>query len=501
MELKPMNALWRNLPIFILALMPINIYANCGNESKPCEEVATVVGAGFSGSVAAYELNKAGIDVHLYEARDRIGGRVYSKKKYGILLEEGALFIDSDHEYVFRYMELAKLNKLDKWEPKHSGYKVVTTYMLNGKSVSNEAFYRYFKPIIEFLGKKPYSDKQLNKMTYSDLVYSVPNVKKKLKDEFLAYADQAIASEYGESPKDINAIIFYDMMTWEPKKNRFIIDGQIGDERFRIKEGNQSIAIYLTKKIPKKNIHLKTRLEKVTEQSDGQYLLRFNSKEGAHWVRTRYLALAAPIHLYHNLESNETEKKGAINLKINNIPASTKEAFQQIEYGANHKLMLFFKGDVWQNSKEKREYLEIFHPYFHAWNGGKGTDNDQYSVVTLFISGREAKKPLSKSNIDAMAYQFIEGVHSILPNVSVKNLIKVEAATHWPTDEFSRGSYAGGFKKGEAGKYEYWIKNPRAGNLVFTGSEWSEDWYGFMNGALENGYKSAQYLISRINDK
>src|SRR5262245_13345874 len=37
-----------------------------------------VVGAGFSGLAAAYELSKAGYEVTVVEARNRIGGRVIS---------------------------------------------------------------------------------------------------------------------------------------------------------------------------------------------------------------------------------------------------------------------------------------------------------------------------------------------------------------------------------------------------------------------------------------
>ncbi|GGF11548.1 flavin monoamine oxidase family protein [Williamsia phyllosphaerae] len=53
-----------------------------------------VVGAGFSGLVAARELESAGIDVCVYEARDRIGGRAWTDERLGgHVLEMGATWV------------------------------------------------------------------------------------------------------------------------------------------------------------------------------------------------------------------------------------------------------------------------------------------------------------------------------------------------------------------------------------------------------------------------
>ena len=38
-----------------------------------------IVGAGFAGLSAAHKLHKSGAEVIVLEARDRVGGRVYSK--------------------------------------------------------------------------------------------------------------------------------------------------------------------------------------------------------------------------------------------------------------------------------------------------------------------------------------------------------------------------------------------------------------------------------------
>jgi monoamine oxidase len=52
-----------------------------------------LVGAGFAGLAAADELNRAGVDVEVFEARDRVGGRVWSVPFAGSSVERGAEFI------------------------------------------------------------------------------------------------------------------------------------------------------------------------------------------------------------------------------------------------------------------------------------------------------------------------------------------------------------------------------------------------------------------------
>ncbi|WP_129358799.1 NAD(P)/FAD-dependent oxidoreductase [Rothia uropygioeca] len=52
-----------------------------------------VVGAGFSGLVAARELHTAGFEVEVVEARDRIGGRAWTDERMGHTLEMGATWV------------------------------------------------------------------------------------------------------------------------------------------------------------------------------------------------------------------------------------------------------------------------------------------------------------------------------------------------------------------------------------------------------------------------
>ncbi len=57
---------------------------------------AVVIGAGLAGLAAADELVRVGVDVELFEARDRVGGRVWSSQFAGASIERGAEFILPD---------------------------------------------------------------------------------------------------------------------------------------------------------------------------------------------------------------------------------------------------------------------------------------------------------------------------------------------------------------------------------------------------------------------
>ncbi|MEM6610938.1 MAG: NAD(P)/FAD-dependent oxidoreductase, partial [Cyanobacteria bacterium P01_C01_bin.72] len=52
-----------------------------------------VVGAGMSGLTAAHRLTQNNLDVTLFEARDRIGGRIWTDKRLGFPLDLGASWI------------------------------------------------------------------------------------------------------------------------------------------------------------------------------------------------------------------------------------------------------------------------------------------------------------------------------------------------------------------------------------------------------------------------
>src|SRR5690348_12602590 len=75
------------------------------------EPTVIIIGAGVSGLAAACDLARAGLSVCILEARDRIGGRVYTTRDPDceIPLELGAEFIHGQPPEIWKPLEQAKV--------------------------------------------------------------------------------------------------------------------------------------------------------------------------------------------------------------------------------------------------------------------------------------------------------------------------------------------------------------------------------------------------------
>jgi monoamine oxidase len=101
---------------------------------------AIVVGAGFSGLAAAYELRAAGYDVTVVEARNRVGGRVISFHDLvpAKTVEGGAELIGSNHPAWIAYRDRFKLSFLDVTENEDAESPIVLGGRRLSKAESDE---------------------------------------------------------------------------------------------------------------------------------------------------------------------------------------------------------------------------------------------------------------------------------------------------------------------------------------------------------------------------
>lgn len=77
------------------------------------EHDVVVIGAGLAGLNAALELEAAGCDVVVLEARDRVGGRIHSMRQLGSNAEAGGTYIGAGYERIFALAERFGIRLVD----------------------------------------------------------------------------------------------------------------------------------------------------------------------------------------------------------------------------------------------------------------------------------------------------------------------------------------------------------------------------------------------------
>lgn len=78
-----------------------------------------IIGAGFAGLVAARELQTAGIEYEILEAKDRIGGRAWTEERMGRPLELGATWVHWFQAHV--WTEIMRYEQRKEIEPSPAG--------------------------------------------------------------------------------------------------------------------------------------------------------------------------------------------------------------------------------------------------------------------------------------------------------------------------------------------------------------------------------------------
>ena len=437
-----------------------------------------VIGAGFAGLSCAYQLLRAGADVQVLEARNRVGGRVFTLNNFvpGKVVEAGAELIGGNHPTWMAYSKEfgLKLRDVgtDESEP-------TSPILIGGKLYRGKDAERLFEQI----------DKALELMNAD--ARSVDLQHPWLTPDAAQLDRRSLAQVAETWPVEPHvraatlALLSNDNVL-EPAQASYlallsnIAGGGIEaywseSEIHRCASGNQALAFKLAAAIGSERIQLRTPVERVQLQANG---VRVCTARGQR-LEADAVVITAPPATWDRLG---IEPGLGVDWRPNAGPAI--------------KYLSIVDKPFWIAQDSGPDSLSDT-PVGLCWDAtdGQRTRSSDPSCLTVFSGGQAASRCLQvpRGQRDQHMTRWIEAIHPGYGRHAGRRLFM-----GWPEDQWSRCGYS----SPTLGQVTSIYPRLDAGindRLFFAGEYASLQFTGFMEGALHSGAQLAKALAKRWN--
>lgn len=447
-----------------------------------------VFGAGIAGLTAAWRLAQAGIDVRVYEAQNRIGGRMLSLRDRfpdGQVVELGGELIDTPHATIRALVAELDIPLDDLAETEAS--IATETYYFGGAVRGDREVLEAFGPLaarisrdLAALGDSP------------SITYRTPSgahaldrtsIAEYLERDSLApwfrdLIDVAYTTEYGLEIGDQSAL---NLLLWiSPSTDDFAIFGD-SDERHHVRGGNDRIPRALAERLGAR-VQLNTVLEAVGRRADGALVCSVRDGARTRDVFASRVLLTLPFTMLRQVRLDVP------------LSAAKRLAIDAMGYGTNAKLMIGFLGRPWRTTHRTNGSTMSDLPYQTTWETSR-LQAGAAGVLTNFTGGRQGLA-VGAGTPDDQARLVVESLERVYPGLGPSRGGAPAVRFHWPTNAWVRGSYAA-FRPGQwtsingaAGEAE--------GPVFFAGEHCSLEAQGFMEGGCETGTAAAAAILASL---
>ena len=427
-----------------------------------------VIGGGFSGLAAAYELTKAGYEVTVVEARNRVGGRVISFSDIvpGKNVEGGGELIGSNHPAWVGYAKQFKLQFLDVGEE-----DAEAPIVLNGKRLSgaeSEALWEEmeaaFAPLLADAAAidpdRPWTAANadvLDRRSIGDWIASLsvsPMCKAGI--DAMTMADNGVVTGWQS--------YLGNLAMWKGGGlEKYWTDSEV----YRCKGGNQQLAAKLMAGIGAAKVMLRTPVRSVNLTDSGARVLLANGKT----LEADRVILTAPPSIWNRIAF---EPK---------LPPSLAP-----QMGSNVKFLIGLSGPVWRRTDLMPDLLSDgpVNMTWHATEGQKGPGGEAM-VAFSGATSAEACRDWGTRRLENYLSELGKVYRGFAAAYSGKSRFM-----DWPGDAWTKASYS--FPAPGQVTAQGPTLYDGIGRLHFAGEYSSYAFMGFMEGALNSGAALAKRI-------
>ena len=414
-----------------------------------------IIGAGAAGLAAGLKLIRSGAGVTILEARDRTGGRIYTRsmENFSRPIEGGAEFVHGDLETT---QSLLKQYNIKSVKTKGRWYSIK-----NGQAEQSNPFLeqhrlleRHLKEIKEDMSVQHFLDFHFPEITYKEFRQSVIN--------FVEGYDAADASRAS---------------TLKLKEEWLNAD----DTQYRIENGYASLTDAMTMDFLAGNgtLHLNTIAGKVTWEKNHVTL---STTDGRTFSASKLICTVPPPLI--------TDARHSAAISFHPPLPEIINHFSQIGYGTVIKTVLEFKEKFWESDTFKNAGWFLTNERIPTWWTQLP---DETPVLTGWLAGprAEALSHVTDATLLRIAKKSLSSLFK-LPERSLAGIIKAEAVFNWKKDPFAAGAYTYATINRLQTIHE--LQQPVEDTIYFAGEALEPENTGTVEAALISGNFAAQLI-------
>jgi monoamine oxidase len=446
-----------------------------------------VVGAGLAGLVAARQLRAAGLECALFEAADRVGGRVQTMTDIfgaGLTTELGAEFIDSSHAAMLDLCAEFGLPLIDTAQSSEAELRC--GYYFAGHHRSEDEVLTAYAPLVtrmraDLARLYPYADgdaepavlRELDHLSIDDYLDRI-GAQGWIRD-LLAVA---YTTENGLDTGAQSSLNLLEVIGLDPDDG-FRIFGS-SDQRYKINGGNERLVQALAATLGDA-VHTGHRLLDL-RAAGPRFELTFALADGSTAAATGdFIVLALPFAALRRVALPQT------------WPALTLSAIRELGYGTNEKLIVGIDQPVWRTAGFSGDgYSDL--PFQTGWDSSRLQENARTSY-TFYLGGATGAR-LAQADLASVARDYVAQAEAMYPGMG-RNYNERRLASAWSTNPLHGGSYSS-FRPGQTERFADQAFAP-VGRVHFAGEHCSREFQGFMNGAVETGLRCADKIIAALS--
>ncbi len=442
-----------------------------------------IIGAGAAGLSAARDLAVAGAQVEVLEARERVGGRVYTIHDSSAVLpiELGAEFVHGKHPVLWEILTETGAPFCEVTD-RH-------WYFENGALSKSHDFWSKLTALMDLM-KSEEPDR-----SFKDFLQSLPD------DEETRRA-KAVASRYvqGFHAARIDRIGVRGLI----KANQ-AEDEVGGDRSFRILGGYDTIMDALHEQALERGaiFHLNTIAKELHWDKQRVQAVCANGESSRMFTASR-VVITLPLGV---LQADE-DKSGTMHF-LPRLPEDKRNAIRLLAMGQVIRIVLRFRSRFWEEldipgtgGREDLEQLGFIHypeapiptwwtllpvraPMLVGWTGG-------FNAEKLITSGTRSGA-IDPTQVLNAAIESLGQIFGI-PEPKLRELLVASYTHDWHSDPFARGAYAYLPVGGLEAQNE--LARPVDDTLFFAGEAMSVGHIGTVHGAIETGWRAAKQILN-----